>query len=239
MLFTDTRYRETPPAIDPSLKLDPERVRTITPGQPRDKDGLEAMVELSRQSDDDPSTFLLPLPPGAPEHDARLFGLWTYEFRFGHKDPVVVGPRPLQPAAPRDQHPAPGSGVPRQREQLDLYVPPTAAGAVPMPTAGGVKTVVATHWAIVATARYAQPVHADASPIGDGVPRTTIGFLLYAQAMRADGSGFRNVLIAHRGATPVGQIAGTHITGYEYGEAGFTQDDIRTSYAAGLRPTRR
>ena len=80
---------------------------------------------------------------------------------------------------------------------------------------------------------------ADASPIGDGVPRTTIGFLLYAEAMRADGSGFRNVLIAHRGATPVGQIAGTHITGYGMARPGSPRTTSeRGCTRPGSRPTR-
>ena len=112
------------------------------------------MVELTL-SDDDPSTFLLPLPPGAPEHDARLFGLWTYEFRFGHKDPWSLAhardSRPLRVTGV--QHPAPELPCVAAWRRLDLYVPGPLPVPVPMPTAGGVKTVVATDWAIVATVR--------------------------------------------------------------------------------------
>ena len=204
LLYTHPTVRETGPAQPPDLALDPEGARTITPGQPRDDDGLEAMIGLE-PADDDPRKFLLPLPAGLDESDPRLFGMWTYELRFGHKDPWSLARarfgRPLQ--ATGVQHPAPtlpcaASWRRRLLRPLD--------GAASAPADAAPRKALPVEWDVVANAPFATPVLADGSRVGDGFPHTTIGFLLYAQATQADGSSYRNVLIAHQGATPCGLV---------------------------------
>jgi hypothetical protein len=188
LLYHDDRLMTAPPPPDPGLPLDPEYVRSIVPGQFPDEDGAEAMQPLIPSSDS-PTRFMLPLPvndEAAPE----LFGIWTYEFRFarvtksmpalGYKGPVLWSSahgrygRPLRLAGV--QHPA----------------PPMPAGAewVKDPAAGPV---------LAATAPYATPVR-DGQIVGDGAPRSTIVFVLYAQVPQADGSTFRNVMLDHVGS---------------------------------------
>jgi hypothetical protein len=203
LLYVDSALRYAPPSDEPELLLDPEYTRVITPGQPRDEDGSEALVRLAA-SPDDPRKFLLPLPAGVGQDDPRLFGLWAYELRFGHITPWSTAHarfgRPLRVGG--IAHPAPALPVGASWETL----PPLFASA---PGALALKVVTTTE--IVATAPYAQPV-LSGRRVGDGFPRTLIGFLLYAQVMQADGSGYRNILIAQRTAEPIPvQLPSTHV----------------------------
>jgi hypothetical protein len=166
-----------PPPDDPPLRLDPESIRVITPGQPRDDDGLEAMIRLTSATSD-PTRFLLPLPDGIAADDPRLFGLWTYELRYGHLAPWSTAhgrySRPLRITG--IQHPAPAL--------------PCAASWRPSPATAGPGND------LIATAPYAIPV-LNGRQVGTGAPCSTLGFLLYAQAMQSDRSSHRNVLIGH------------------------------------------
>jgi hypothetical protein len=193
LLYVDPELLRADPPAEPPLRLDPELVRAISPGQPRDDDGLEAMVPLVA-ADDDPTRFLLPLQDGVTADDPRLFGLWTYELRFGHVAPWSTAhgrfSRPLRVTG--IQHPAPSA--------------PCAAW-----------------WAaqdLVVSATYATPV-LDGHQVGDGVPRTVLGFLLYAQVRQADGTGYRNVLLGHHVAEPVAQAQRA-----AFGTATFNQQEI-------------
>jgi hypothetical protein len=230
LLYADPMLRAQQPGEDPPLKLDPELVRVITSGQPRDEDGLEAMVEL-HASPDDPLKFLLPLPDGVAEADARLFGMWTYELRYGHEEPWSLAHarfgRPLRVTGV--QHPAPE--LPAVAAWQRVVTHP----AVPQPN-GHVITLTRTTWQVVATAPYATPVLADGRRVGTGLPLTTIGFLLYAQAIQADGSGYRNVLLAHQGAVPVQPRDTPGGFVYDYGSAVFTQSNIEQYLAAAALP---
>jgi hypothetical protein len=149
----------------------------ITPGQPRDDDGLEAMIRLTSATSD-PTRFLLPLPDGIAADDPRLFGLWTYELRYGHLAPWSTAhgrySRPLRITG--IQHPAPAL--------------PCAASWRPSPATAGPGND------LIATAPYAIPV-LNGRQVGTGAPCSTLGFLLYAQAMQSDRSSHRNVLIGH------------------------------------------
>ena len=226
LLYNDPSLRFQQPGADPPLKLDPELLRAITPAQPTDTDGLEAMVELSA-SPDDPVTFLLPLPEGLTENDARLFGMWTYELRYGHKDPWSLAharySRPLRVTGV--QHPAPELPLVASWQLVTLpFEIPILAGGFSL-----------TDWQVVATAPYATPVSTDGSRVGGGIPLTVIGFLLYAQALQADGSSYRNVLLRHQGATPIDPRDTTMGFVYDYGQAVFAQSDIFADLdAAGL-----
>ncbi|HYV88453.1 MAG TPA: hypothetical protein VFA91_07730, partial [Candidatus Polarisedimenticolia bacterium] len=108
VLYVDPALLAAKPPQEPALVLDPELIRQITPKQPRDSDGLEAMVQLE-QSSSDPNRFLLPIPAGLSRDDPRLFGMWTYELRYGHVDPWSTAhgrfSRPLRVTGV--QHPAP------------------------------------------------------------------------------------------------------------------------------------
>jgi hypothetical protein len=218
LLYTDAQLELTPPGEDPPLKLDPELMRVITHGQPTDSDGLEAMVELTASADD-PKTFLLPLPEGVDEHDPRLFGMWTYELRFGHTKPWSLAHarfgRPLRVTG--IQHPAPELPCVASWERRESLTDNEAARR-------GI--AVHTRFQLVASAPYATPVTEDGRRVGSGFPHTTIGFLLYAQAIQADGSGYRNVLIAHAGATPVRPRETQDGFVYDYGSAIFVQTEI-------------
>jgi hypothetical protein len=231
LLYIEQDLLSAPPPAEPALPLDPEAIRLITPGQPRDDDGLEAMTQLTA-SHVNPHIFLLPLPADVPADDPRLFGLWTYELRFGHVAPWSTAHgrfgRPRRVTG--IQHPAPSLPCAASWRlvltKLPIDRPASPAPASPHPAPGRVSIVERTY-VLVATAPYATPV-LDGRRVGDGFPRTIIGFLVYAQARQADGSGQRNILLAHQGVTEViapGQAG--------YGTAEFTQADIEAA-ATGL-----
>jgi hypothetical protein len=246
LLYVEQDLLSAPPPAEPALPLDPEAIRLITPGQPRDDDGLEAMTQLTAAAGD-PRAFLLPLPADVLPDDPRLFGLWTYELRFGHVAPWSTAHgrfgRPLRVTGV--QHPAPSlpcaaswrlvqTRLPIDRPAspapaLPALVPPGPARPAPGPPgpAPGGGIIIERTYSLVATAPYATPV-LDGRRVGDGFPRTVIGFLVYAQARQADGSGQRNILLAHQGATPV--IAQGRV---DYGTAEFAQADVETA-ATGL-----
>jgi hypothetical protein len=202
LLYVDAEVLRAEPPAEPALRLDPELVRVITANQPRDDDGLEAMIRLV-PSADDPTRFQLPLPDGVEADDPRLFGMWSYEVRFGHVDPWSTAhgrfSRPLRVTGV--QHPAPHL--------------PCAATWRPLGPPG-----IPLGNDLVASAPYATPV-LDGRRVGDGIPRSTLGFLLYAQARQADGSGYRNVLIDHHGAHLM-----LNQDQVDYGSTAFPRDEI-------------
>ncbi len=193
--------------------LDPELIRIITLGQPRDEDGAEAMVKLE-VSPSNPRAFLLPVPAGLSRDDPRLFGMWIYEFRFGHEKPWSTAHgrfgRPLRVTG--IQHPAPhltcaAAWRPLGSKLVEHHLKHEAG-------IGG--KMLHIPYGLVVTAPYATPV-LDGRRVGDGFPRTTIGFLVYAQAHQAGGR-----LLRHRGAAPL--RSGQHRI--DYGAAHFTQEEI-------------
>jgi hypothetical protein len=223
LLHNDFNLMEAAPPTDRALPLDPEIMRLISPDQPIDEDGAATMVPLIPASDQ-PTRFALPLPPGVDPQAPELFGLWTYEFRVGHVTTAMVaagapGPalwclaharfgRPLRLAGV--QHPAPVLSVVAQWQSPE------------QPVAGPLRPPV-----VVATADYARPV-LHSQRVGDGFPHTTIVFLLYAQVPQADGSSFRNILLAHALATPVRNGFGPVL----YARHAFAQADILAALVA-------
>lgn len=241
LLYNDVRVRETAPGEPPALKLDPELMRVITPGQSRDDDGLESMVEI-RPSTTDPLRYLLPLPDGVDESDPRLFGMWTYELRYGHKVPWSLAHarfgRPSRAAGV--QHPAPALPCVAIWQRFDGPIN-TAARTAPAGASVSPALIpplrAPTRWQVVVTAPFATPVQEDGRRAGTGLPLTTLGFLLYAQVIQADGSGYRNVLLAHQGATPVDVRDTSAGFAYDYGQAVFGQDAIQKQLAVEGLPT--
>jgi hypothetical protein len=171
--------------VEPPLPIPDERARVIVPGQSRDDAGADAMVALV-PSATSPRHFMLPLPPGVTKDDALLFGLWTYELRVGHV-------RQWSTARGRFGRPLRVAGVQHPPPELPCVTGRVPAG--PDAPAG-----------VLAAAPYAWPIAADGTPLVDqgreGRPRTHIYFLLYGGARQADGSAFRNILLAtHPGLT--------------------------------------
>ncbi len=204
------------PDSNPPLPLDPELVRAIIPDDTDDRAGLTAMTELEAAPGSNVH-FLLPLPPGIDPDDPELFGFWTYELRIGH----AGAPGDLHWWSTANarfgsalrvvgvQHPPPTLvchtgriNVPAGTAAAVLAAMTTAASPfhldqtmpplVPPATASS-----GTPSLIVATAPYATPVlNGNVLVRPAQQPRTSIWFLLYAQAVQADGGSMRNVLIA-------------------------------------------
>lgn len=189
-LEASTGPRLSNPTLPP-LPVDPEPIRVITPGQPADRAGLDAMVELipSQTAASTNRYFMLPLPPGISANALELFGFWTYELRVGHKNWSTAQARfgrPLQVSGV--QHPAP---------VLQCQVGRQLAEIVDLPPA----EILATRPArIVVTAPYATPVFngQNFSDLRWGDPQTQIWVLLYAQVVQADGQEHRNVLLTQK-----------------------------------------
>jgi hypothetical protein len=212
-------YNATPQNVadsNPPLSLDPELVRAIIPDDTDDRAGLTAMTQLESS----PSSnvhFLLPLPPGVDADDPELFGFYTWELRVGHAGAPgdlrwwsTANARfssPLRVVGV--QHPAPGLPCHAGRINIvsssasSVLTAITAATSPfqlqqvlpPLVPAASVKSGPAS--LIVATAPYATPIlngHTLVAPTEP--PKTSMWFLLYAQAVQADGATMRNILIA-------------------------------------------
>jgi hypothetical protein len=173
-------------SIEPPLSIDPEPVRKIFSGQSADQSGLDAMTQLVPAQPTGVGTsgtfFLLPLPPGVDPEDPTLFGFWTYEFRVGHATLWSTAQgrygRPLRVSG--IQHPAPHLVCSVQR--------------------GNPHSRISDVDAVVVTAPYAIAVNNGNRlyNFDSGDPQTAIWFMLYTQALQADGASFRNILIDHR-----------------------------------------
>ncbi|HZW66466.1 MAG TPA: hypothetical protein VFF23_12295 [Hanamia sp.] len=183
---------------DPSLPLDPEFIRIISPASSDDKTGCYAMQEMIPASDSDVH-FLLPLPPSIHAEALEMFGFFTYEFRVGHKLPWTTAQGRFG----------------RALRHTGIQFPPPQLFCVPN----------RNEKYISVTAPYAQTVF-DGRNITANPPRTQLWALLYAQVRMADDSDTRNVLIADRklrlmpqkvsqGASPINTDATTQgITGW-------------------------
>jgi hypothetical protein len=209
---------------EPPLDIDPELMRVITPAESDDRSGLDAMTMLEPASDSN-LHFLLPLPPGMDPNDPDLFGFFTYEFRVGHAgDPhdtrwwsTAQGRfgRPLRVSGV--QHPAPPlvCRAGRIRESLNAKtspapdLPPALANTLEQ----NLTAIRASHTLsvqeatklatfVLATATYATPV-LNGRPLvtPTQVPKTVLGFFLYAQVVQTDGASNRNVLLFQRPGT--------------------------------------
>ncbi len=155
------------PPTEPSLPIDPEYIRVITPGQSDDEAGISAMQPMEKALDSD-KHYLLPIPPGLHSESDELFGFFTYEFRVGHANiwSTAQGRFGRVLRATGIQHPAPTLTCICNRDEEKLYV----------------------------TAPYAVAVH-DGKNVTSNPPRTTLWALLYAQVKQADNKDFRNVLL--------------------------------------------
>jgi hypothetical protein len=173
-------------SIEPPLPIDPELMRKVFSGQSADQSGLDAMTQLVPAQPSGVGAsgtfYLLPLPPGLDAEDPTLFGFWTYEFRVGHATLWSTAQgrygRPLRVSGL--QHPAPHLVCSVQR--------------------GNPHSNVSDVDAVLVTAPYAIAVN-NGNRLYNydfGDPQTAMWFMLYTQALQADGASFRNILIDHR-----------------------------------------
>jgi len=159
------------------LSLNPEYIRVVTPASGQDDSGLNAMQLMERSTDTDRFFYLLPLPDGLHHESAELFGMFTYEFRYGHTDKIWSTAqgrygRPLRVAGL--QHPAPTLNCMVNRDEKIISV----------------------------NAPYAVAVF-NGRNITASPPRTSIWGLLYAQVKQADGLDYRNILLDERELNPL------------------------------------
>jgi len=152
-----------------SLPIDPEYVRTVISSSGHEHSGLGAMQKLEKSIDKERHFYLLPTPPGLHPESPELFGLFTYEFRYGHSDRVwstAQGRFGRQLRVSGLQHPAPNMLCMVTRDERKICV----------------------------SAPYAAAVYNGKNVTSDP-PRTSIWSLLYAQVKQADGLDYRNILL--------------------------------------------
>jgi hypothetical protein len=192
--------------VEPPLAIDQEWMRLITPGQPRDDNGLRAMQSIASP----PASgrhFLVPLPEDLNEASLELFGFFVYEVRLGHTDTRWCTAQGRFGPALRVagvQHPA----------------PPLVCQAARGKTA------------VLVRAPYATPVHEGRS-VRPVLPQTQMWGLLYARVRQADAGAWRNVLLQRAqlfaprlGNDPEG--AGARVL---FAEGLFPIDDVRRDLA--------
>jgi hypothetical protein len=204
------------PDSNPPLPLDPELVRAVTPLESDNRDGLTAMTQLTPAPASN-KHFLLPLPPGVSPDDPELFGFYTYELRLGHAGKPgdlawwsTANGRfgsPLRVVGV--QHPAPPLACHVGRVNLTSKDSAAVLNAIKTGRPFNLQNVVAplagasvpsdtgTPSVVLATAPYASPV-LNGTPLFSQfeAPKTAMWFLVYVQAVQADGTSVRNILIA-------------------------------------------
>ncbi len=159
------------------LSLDPEYIRVVTPDSSQDDNGLEAMQMMEKSNDEKRFFYLLPMPPGLHHESAELFGMFTYEFRYGHTDAIWSTAQGRFGRALRVsglQHPAPSISCMLNRNEKIISVNSPFATAV------------------------YQGKNVTASP-----PNTSIWALLYAQVKQADDQDYRNILLSELQLKPL------------------------------------
>jgi hypothetical protein len=189
-----------PDAAEAPLALDPEWMRLITPGQPRDENGLNAM-QPAAESTASPH-YLIPLPPQLQETSPELFGFFVYEVRVGHT-------------------------ASRWSTAQGRFGPMLRIAGVQHPPPPLVCEAARGKTNILVRAPFATPV-IDGANVRPIVPATEMWALLYARVFQTDASAHRNVLLARAvlfpprvGNDPLG--AGARVL---YGEALIAVKDV-------------
>ncbi len=191
LLSVDLIPSPIPEPVPPSLPIDPEPIRLISPGESDDASGIDAMTPLiSATSQTKGLHYLLPLPPGVSPDALELFSFWTYEFRVGHKYDLGKD--------------AMGTEQYRWSTAQGRYGAPLIVAGVQHPAPHLVCAVQHTRKAIIVSAPYATTVNNGVRFIDTffGDPRTEIIVMLYAQVTQIDGESQRNILLTHRVMVP-------------------------------------
>jgi hypothetical protein len=161
------------------LPINPEYIRVITPDSSHNHSGLDAMQKMDKSTDTDRHYYILPLPQGLHHESPELFGMFTYEFRYGHTDRIWSTAQGRFGRALRVaglQHPAPTLTCMLNRNEKIITV----------------------------NAPYASAVY-NGKNVTASPPHTSIWALLYAQVKQADGLDYRNILLNERELEPLPQ----------------------------------
>lgn len=164
-----------PESREAPLPIDPEWMRLIVPGQPRDSNGLNAMTGLAANTPDR-MRWIVPLPAGLNASSLELFGLYTYEIRLGHTDSRWSSAQGRHGSALRVtgvQHPAP---------PLVCQAARTAS-------------------AIRVRAPFATPVFKGRN-VRAPFPKTELWTVLYARVRQTDGVSWRNLALTRAELLP-------------------------------------
>ena len=157
-----------PESREAPLPIDPEWMRLIVPGQPRDTNGLNAMGGLATNTPDG-RHWIVPLPQGLNASSPELFGLYTYEIRVGHTNSRWSTAQGRHGPALRVtgvQHPPPPLVCQAARTAKTIHV--RAPFATP-----------------VYKGRNVRPVF----------PKTELWAVLYARVRQTDGVSWRNLVL--------------------------------------------
>lgn len=201
------------PAAYDKAPLDPEYVRVVRPGQPRDVAGLgvaQRLIPCVTEAGEKPRHFILPLPPTLTANAPELFGFFTYEFTIGHdavpaENPWWVmaqarfGPSLILEGV---QHPAP---------QLPLNVFRNKKNRL-----------------LQISSSFALPVK-DGQNLSPNRPATEVWVVAYARLRQANGDGWRNIKLGQRRAAPQKRrgLRGSNIGGAVNAETAWTYDELR------------
>ena len=197
---------------EPALPIDPEWMRTIHVGQPRDDNGKFAMQSLAVRADGE--RYIVPLPEGVDESSPGLLSMYTYEIRVGHADERWCT------AHGRWGPPLRVTGVQHPPPPLTCHVARSPRGVL-------VRAPFATP---MLRGRHVRPRD----------PNTHLWALLYARVQRADGAAWRNLLLQRtqllRPTGPPGTVVFDLIEPpVLYGEGGFGHEEVVRSLGyAGL-----
>jgi hypothetical protein len=164
-----------PEVIEPPLPIEPEWMRLIEQGQPRDNSGLRAMELLDQPAEAGPH-YLVDLPNGLTETSLELFGMFTYEIRVGHTDK-------------------------RWCSAQGRFGPALRVAGVQHPTPPLVCQAARTEFAIRVRAPYATPVH-NGRNVRRRFPRTSMWAVLYARVRQTDAASWRNLLLDRTRMSP-------------------------------------
>ncbi|WJK32223.1 hypothetical protein [Solwaraspora sp. WMMA2065] len=216
MLLPDTEPVADPATV-PTLPLDPEPVRVITPGQVQDLAGYATMQRLEPAADSD-RHFLVPLPPNTDPGSPELFSFYTYEIRVGHDCGPLDDPL-WSTAQGRYGEPLTLEGVAHPAPELAATVLAEPDGAVRV------------------RAPYAVPYLGLRRVLPDP-PNTQLWAVLYARVMQADASTRRNVQVGLRPLwLPRRQPGPRSVPLPVEGETTWSGADVRAALeAAGLPP---
>jgi hypothetical protein len=157
-----------PDSVETPLPLDPEWVRLITPGQPRDENGLNTMQRLEG-SPAAPRHYLVPIPDGMRESSPELFSFFVYEVRVGHTET-------------------------RWCTAQGRFGPMLRVAGVQHPPPPLVCQPARSKTAILLRAPFATAVWNGAN-YRPRVPVTDLWGLLYARVPQTDGAAWRNILL--------------------------------------------
>ncbi len=212
MLMPNAEPLADPAAYD-KTPLDPEFVRVVRPGQPRDVAGLgvaQRLIPCVTEAGEQPRHFILPLPPTLSANAPELFGFFTYEFTVGH-DAVPADKPWWVMAQARFGAPLVLEGVQHPAPQLPLTV---------FRNRKSKRLQISSSFALAVK---------DGQNLSPNSPVTELWMVAYARLRQANGDGWRNVKLGQRRAAPQKRrdLRGSNIGGAISAETMWTYDELR------------